>query len=169
MISGVYLNLWPAAISPAPLAMAESGEPENFVQTPTQTASGLTSTMLEKKAQELKTKELELQKREEGLLPLKIEIEERLEELNELQLRLTAYAKKLADREKALENSKMGHLVALYSAMEPAKAAAIMGKLKVPTVVLILRNMKGKFAGKILAVMNPERGAVISEKLTHLD
>ncbi len=125
--------------------------------------------MLEKKAQELKAKELELQKREEGFLPLKSEIEERLAELNELQSRLTAYAKKLADREKALEDSKMGHLVALYSAMEPSQAAAIMDKLKLPTVVLILRNMKGKSAGKILAMMNPERGAVISEKLTHLD
>lgn len=169
MISGVYLNLWPARLGHTPLAMAESAAPSKSDPTMTQEPSVLTSKMLEKRAQDLKEKELELQKREEELLPLKTEIEEKLAELNELQLRLTAYAKKLADREKALEDSKMGHLVALYSAMEPAKAAAIMDKLKIPTVVLILRHMKGKSAGQVLAMMNPERGAVISEKLTHLD
>jgi len=169
IISGVYLNLWPVKLGRAPLAMAESAEPSKSDQTMAQESTGLTAEMPGKRAQELKAKELELQKREEALLPLKIEIEEKLAELNELQLRLTAYAKKLADREKAMEDSKMGHLVTLYSAMEPAKAAAIMNKLKIPTVVLILRHMKGKSAGQVLAMMNPERGAVISEKLTRLD
>jgi flagellar motility protein MotE (MotC chaperone) len=53
--------------------------------------------------------------------------------------------------------------------MEPAKAAAIMDKLKVDTVVRILRHMKGKSAGKILSMMNPELGATISEKLSQMD
>ena len=57
-------------------------------------------------------------------------------------------------------------LVALYSAMEPAKAASIMAKLNMNTVVRILANMKGKSAGKILAMMDPERGATISENLS---
>lgn len=169
MISGAYLNQWPVKLGRTSLAMAESSETSKSDRKTPPESSGLTSEMLEKRAQELKAKELELQKREEDLLPLKTEIEEKLAELNDLQLSLTAYAKKLADREKAMEDSKMGHLVALYSAMEPAKAAAIMDKLKIPTVVLILRHMKGKSAGQVLAMMNPERGAVISEKLTHLD
>jgi flagellar motility protein MotE (MotC chaperone) len=129
----------------------------------------LSGEMLVKKAQELNAKEIALQKREKNLLPLKNEIDERLAQLNELQLQLTAYAKKLADREKALDDSRIGHIVELYAAMEPARAAAIMDKLKIPTVVRILRNMKGKSAGKILSVMKPERGALISEKLTQLD
>ena len=169
IISGAYLNLWPVKLGRTSLALAKNADPSKSDQATAQQSTGLTSEMLEKKARELKEKELELQKREEELLPLKTEIEEKLAELNDLQLRLTAYAKKLADRERALEDSKMGHLVALYSAMEPAKAAAIMDKLKIPTVVLILRHMKGKSAGQVLAMMNPERGAVISEKLTHLD
>jgi flagellar motility protein MotE (MotC chaperone) len=50
--------------------------------------------------------------------------------------------------------------------MEPAKAAAIMEKLKLETVVKILRNMKGKAAGRIVAMMSPEKGAKISEALS---
>lgn len=169
VISGAYLGLCPVQFEPASMAMAQSAEPA----TPDQNAASRTPDVNvnrpDKKAGDLKARELELEKREEELLPLKTEIEEKLVELNELQLKLTAYAKRLADREKALEDSKMGHLVELYSAMEPERAAAIMDRLKDPTVVLILRHMKGKSAGKILAVMNPERGAAISEKLTNLD
>ena len=169
IISGAYLQLSPVQFEPTSLAMAGSAESVTSEQNAMPTPAEVNAGMLDKKARELKEKESELQKREEDLLPLKMEIEEKLAELNDLQQRLTAYAKKLADREKALEDSKMGHLVELYSAMEPDKAAAIMDRLKDPTVVLILRHMKGKSAGKILAMMNPERGAVISEKLTHLD
>ena len=95
--------------------------------------------------------------------------EEKLGELNELQSKLTAYAKTLADREEALKETKLAHLVELYTAMEPTKAAAIMEKLKIETVVLILRNMKGKPAGQIIALLKPELGAQVVEKLSKKD
>lgn len=50
--------------------------------------------------------------------------------------------------------------------MEAANAASIMDKLQIDTIVLILSNMKGKSAGQILAMMNPEKGALISERLS---
>ena len=56
--------------------------------------------ILKKKEQELKEKEMLLKKREKELLPLKKEIDEKFEALNELQTRLTAFAKELAEREK---------------------------------------------------------------------
>ena len=90
-------------------------------------------------------------------------------ELTELQTTLTAYAKNLADREKALQDARNGHLVAAFTAMEPAEAARIMSKLELSTIVLIMRNMKGKSAGKVLAAMDPEKGAVISEQLSQQD
>ncbi len=121
------------------------------------------------KEQALAEKEQLLDKREKELEPLKLEIERKLAELNELQATLTDFAKKLADRENALEDKKMAHLVALYSGMEPAKAAAIMDQLKIETIVRILRQMKGKSAGQIMGMMKPERGAIISEKLSQLD
>jgi flagellar motility protein MotE (MotC chaperone) len=116
----------------------------------------------------LKTKEQEIRKREEELIPLKKDVEEKLGELNELQLRLTDYAKTLAAREEALKDTKMAHLVELYTSMEPAKAAAIMEKLKMETVVSILRHMKGKPAGQIIALLKPEMGAQVVEKLSQM-
>ncbi|MBW1720700.1 MAG: hypothetical protein JRH13_09315 [Deltaproteobacteria bacterium] len=169
LLSGIFLDFSALGFSTPSLAVAGDRGVSDKTPAAPEASPEPSSETLERKAQELRAKELELQKREQELLPLKAEIEEKLAQLNELQLRLTAYAKQLADREKALEDAKMAHLVALYSAMEPARAAAIMDKLKIQTVVLILRHMKGKSAGKILAMMNPERGALISEKLAHLN
>lgn len=117
----------------------------------------------------LKVREAELKKKEEELVPLKKDIDEKMGELNDLQSRLTAYAKTLADREEALKETKLAHLVEVYTAMEPAKAAAIMEKLKLETVVLILRNMKGKPAGQIISLLKPELGAQVVENLSHKD
>lgn len=124
---------------------------------------------LKNKEQALKEREQKVQQQETELLPLKKEIEEKLAELNELQAGLAVYAKKLAEREKALQDVKMSHLVDLYSSMEPTNAAAIMAKLKIETVVLILSHMKGKSAGLILGQMKPDTGAAISEKLSQME
>ncbi len=99
-------------------------------------------------------------------MPLKEEIDTRMAELNELQNSLTAYSKSLAEREKVMQDAKIAHLVKLYSSMEAKKAADILDKLQIETVVRILGNMKGKEAGGILAMMSPDKGAIISEKLS---
>ena len=151
------------------LAMAENKAQDDPVNGAVQSSSEPPLAMLRKKELELKEKETLLKRREEELLPLKEEIDEKLSQLNAIQARLTSFAQELADKEKALKDVKIGHLVALYSAMEPAKAAAIMDKLKIETVVRILSSMKGKSAGQILGMMKPERGATISEKLSQTD
>lgn len=161
VISGIYLQFNPAGpIKSANLAMADEADD--------QAVASLEEKELElrKKEKELEEKEMELKKLEEQLLPLQDEINTKIEELNDLQTSLTAYAKDLAERENALQNSKIGHLVTLYSSMEAANAASIMDKLQIDTIVLILSNMKGKSAGQILAMMNPEKGALISERLS---
>jgi len=134
--------------------------------TPQVLAPVVTEETLRKKEEALRQKEKEIAKKEKEYLALKEETEAKMAELNELQLKLARYAKKLAEREKALKDARMAHLVSLYTAMEPDKAAAIMDKLKLETVVKILRNMKGKAAGRIVAMMKPERGAKISEELS---
>ena len=93
----------------------------------------------------------------------------KLEELNDVQAQLSAYAEELAKREQALKDTKIAHLVALYSAMDASKAAAIMDKLQIDTIVRIFANMKGKTAGEILSVMDPEKGARISEILSKME
>ena len=169
LISFFYLQSGHPVISTANLALAENKGQTAPAKKAEKPPGKETLGNLKKLELTLRARERDLKKREAALAPLQKEVEGKLAELNELQNRLTVYAKKLAGREKALKDTKNGHLVSLYSAMEPAKAAAIMDKLKVPTVVLILRNMKGKSAGQIMAMMNPELGAMISEKLSQID
>jgi len=143
---------------PSTVAMAEEE---------TQKGSSLESAKaMTEKEKRLQEWEADLENREQQILPLQQEIDRKMAELEEIQANLTAFAKKLAEREKALNDTKVKHLVSLYQAMEPGRAAAIMSKLDIPTVVRILGNMRGKSAGLILAAMSPERGAAISQKLS---
>ncbi len=163
IVSGIFLQFEPLSISSSSLAIAdETGDNEE----PDQRTIEL---MLRKKEKELNEKEMELKKMEERLLPLKKEVEARIEELDELQTSLTAYSKDLAERELAMKDARIDHLVKLYSSMEADKAANIMDKLPVDTVVRIMENMNGKAAGQILAVMPPEKGAQISQKLSKVE
>ena len=68
-----------------------------------------------------------------------------------------------------MKDTKITHLVTLYSNMEAPTAANIIDKLNMDTIVRIMSNMKGKTAGQILAMMDPEKGAVISERLSKLE
>jgi flagellar motility protein MotE (MotC chaperone) len=163
MISGFYLQLDPVKITSANLAIADEVESKTGPD-----PNGM-DLMLRKREKELDEKEMELKQMEQRLLPLKKEVEAKIEELNELQSSLTAYSKDLAEREKALKDAKIEHLVKLYTSMEANKAASIMDKLPIDTVVRILGNMKGKSAGQILAMMSPEKGATISVKLSKTD
>lgn len=162
LLSGAYLHSGSAGISAVRPALA--GEKEQAGPTMMRLDSEFV-----KKEKELEEWEARLKRKEAELIPLKKEVETKMAELNDLQTKLTALAGQLAEKEQAMKDEKMGHLVSLYSAMDPARAAAIMGKLKIDTVVLILRHMKGKSAGQILAMMDPEKGAVISEELSRME
>lgn len=50
-----------------------------------------------------------------------------------------------------------------YSGMKPTVAAAILGRLDLAMVAEILRGMDEEDAGKILAAMEPERAAQLTE------
>lgn len=169
LVSGVFLKSGSISSSTMDLVMAENrGQPDTPLGTG-KPSGVLSPENLKERDLAMKAKEMSLKKREEELAPLKKDIEEKLAELSELQSRLTAYAKTLAEREETLKDTKMVHLVEVYTAMEPAKAAAIMEKLKMQTVVLILRHMKGKAAGQIVALMKPELAAVVVEKLSQTE
>jgi flagellar motility protein MotE (MotC chaperone) len=169
LLSGfLFKSGW--ASSPGPnFALAQDQTQVRPPDARTGSPEKLTLESLKERELALRARELELKKKEEELIPLKKDVEEKLGELNEVQSRLTAYAKTLADREEAIKDSKMTHLVDLYTAMEPIRAAAIMEKLKMETVVLLLRHMKGKPAGQIIGLMKPEFGAQVVEKLSRMD
>jgi len=157
-ISGLLLQEFSVSLPGEELAQAEEKTPNPDPKEQ--------SLRLQQREEELRAWEEDLTKREEQIQPLQEEIDRKMAELEEIQANLTAFAKTLAEREKTLKDTKVAHLVSLYQAMEPERAAAIMSKLEVATVVRILGNMRGKSAGLILAAMSPERGATISEQLS---
>jgi len=161
-LNGWYLTSAPRKTDAPGLVLAEEAKTPPKKEIPL-------AERLHKKEKELQEREEHVKKRESELQLLQDKIDARMSELNDLQTKLLAFSKKLAQREQALKDAKMSHLVALYSAMEPGKAAAIMDKLNLKTVVRILKYMKGKNAGKIMAMMDPERGATISEALSKSD
>jgi flagellar motility protein MotE (MotC chaperone) len=164
VISGLFLKTSFIAVTGPDVAMAQE-VPQEAVKKEDKGIVTLDQN-LRKKEKELLDKEAELKKMETELMPLKEEIETRMAELTELQDTLMAYSKNLAEREKTLQDAKITHLVKLYSSMEAKQAADILDRLQIDTVVRILGNMKGKEAGGIMAMLPPDKGAVISERLS---
>ena len=160
VISGIFLQTFPLDISTADVAMAQEVAVEE------DQSLEEWEHKLRKREQELSEREAKLKKMEAELIPLKEEVETRMAEVNDLQNSLAAYATKLAEREKALQDAKISHLVTTCSAMEAQKAAAMLDKMNLDTVVRILGNMRGKSAGAIMAMLPPEKGATISERLS---
>jgi flagellar motility protein MotE (MotC chaperone) len=173
IISGIYLHFDKVKLPSMNIAMAEEKVDKTVInKTDAKQSDGdltVKLTNLKKKEQELKEKEAALQKKELELAPLQAEVDAKIAQLNELQVKLTAMAKEIAEKEQGFKDEKINHLVTLYSAMDSSKAAKIMDKLNIDTVVRILANMKGKSAGQILASMNADKGATISEKLSNLE
>jgi flagellar motility protein MotE (MotC chaperone) len=161
ILSGFFLNTSPLSIAATGVAMAQETPKENAPPAVTPMDQNL-----RQREQALLQKEEELKKMQVELLPLREEIDTRMAELNELQNSLTAKAKTLAEKEKVIQDTKIAHLVKLYSTMEAKKAADILDRLQIDTVVRILGNMKGKEAGGIMAMLPLEKGAIISEKLS---
>jgi flagellar motility protein MotE (MotC chaperone) len=158
VISALYVQGIPSSLSGAVTASAEQDSPPEV-------SLAEKEQQLKEKEERLRGWEEKLKKQEEQLAPLLEEVERKMAELEDLQAELTAYAETLAEREEALNDKKVQHLVSVYQAMEPQRAAAIMSKLEISTVVRILANMRGKSAGLILASMDPELSASISERL----
>lgn len=179
VISGLYLHFDTLKVPVMNIAISQediikqAAAGEAVAQQPDadQPATDLIATAaeLKKKEQELKEREAAVLKKEQELAPLQAEVDARIEQLNELQETLTAMAKEIAEKEQTLQDEKITHLVSLYSNMDATKAARIMDKLDMDTVVKILANMKGKSAGQILAAMSAEKGALISERLSRTE
>ncbi len=174
-VSGFYLHFNTLKLPDTKIAMAEEKTENqaavNDAATKQAAATDNAATLanLRKKEQELKDREAAVLKKEQELAPLQAEVDAKIEQLNELQTTLTAMAKQIAEKEQTLQDEKINHLVNLYSNMDAAKAAKIMDKLNLDIVVKILANMKGKSAGQILAAMNADKGAVISESLSKME
>ena len=111
---------------------------------------------------QLNAREEELNRRAGELSSLQKKLDQKLAALEKLQQNIEAQRKK-EDQEKAAQLLK---LVKVYQNMKPAAAAAVMEKLDLKTTVEILRNMRGREAGKIMAKINPEQASKITKLLS---
>lgn len=116
---------------------------------------------LEKKENAINQREKDLQKQEEQLKVLRTDIEKRLHDIEKAQRRLEELA---AIREDLVEKS-INHLAKVYSSMRPEEAGPLIEKLEEDITIQILRKMKGRSAGKILARVKPSIAARLSEEI----
>jgi len=117
--------------------------------------------LLKKKKTELKEREKYLEKRKMQLVALQDEINKKIASLTRLRNEIKAEMEK----KKTNEDKKLKHLIKIYSAMKPVKAASLIEKLDIRLAIELLSRMKGDTVGGILSFVDVEKAAKISEGL----
>ena len=173
-----------AAEDAAPAAAAASKEepkPESVkkdVQGPATSAPREIFDMLEQRKRLLDKREAAVRGSETHLLELKAELEQivtRHEQAVEAEKkrRQAAQAKGAGEAERAKSPAKAGpavnvnqaQLAKIYEAMPAEEAAARLERMPERKALEVLRLLKGKSAGAILAEVKPERAARLTEQL----
>jgi len=110
---------------------------------------------LEQRSKKLDTREQSLQQAEEKL-------KRRITELEQLE---ASIQQRLSDEAK-VKNKKIKRLTAVYEGMKPERAAPVIAKMELLTVVKIFLLMDEKKVGKILSFLPPDKAVKISQALT---
>jgi len=135
--------------------------------------------MLEQRRRVLDKREAALRGAETHLLELKAELEQivsRYEKTAESQKRRSEAAAKVEADRKAKEdkvaaenrNVSQAQLAKIYEAMPPEEAAMRIERMPERKAIELLRLLKGKSAGAILAAVRPERAAHLTEQLLNV-
>ena len=120
---------------------------------------------IEKKQKEIKEKESSLLKEEERLKVLRKDLDERIEKYSNLLNQIETVLKKLEQT----QDEKIEHVVKAYEVMPPEEAATRLAVLPELTAVKIIKKMKPKKAGIIMAYMDPQKVASLTESLTKFE
>ncbi len=166
---------------PAPATQKEEPKTESLkkdVQGPATSAPREIFEMLEQRKRLLDKRETALRGSETHLLELKAELEQivtRHEQAVEAEKkrRQTAQAKATNETEKAKSPAKteapanvnQSQLAKIYEAMPAEEAAARLERMPERKALEVLRLLKGKSAGAILAEVKPDRAARLTEQL----
>jgi flagellar motility protein MotE (MotC chaperone) len=118
-------------------------------------------TLVQKERQSLQSREALLVAKEEQLRILHKEVEGRFQELKALQLKML----EAVEEEKRIRGEHNRHLVASLTAMPAERAGKLLEKMEEDVAVRLLRNLQGKEAGAILAVLAPDKAARLSQLL----
>ena len=118
---------------------------------------------IEKRKEELTKREEELNRKEKRLKMIKMSILKSLKEY-----------KKIRDELKTLlesQNSKGGikYIAKIYETIPADEAAQRIERLSEQMAVKLLLQMKRKQAARVIAAMNPEKAARLTEKMTRIE
>ena len=113
-----------------------------------------------------------LEKQKKDLAVFEEQIDEKLNQLKKLQEQVKSdmalleekKTQKEQEREAAYE-AKIGRLVKMYAGMKPKNAAQIVDKMKLEVAQEIFLRMREASASQILAFVDSEKAAKISERL----
>ncbi len=170
-------------VAPAPVSAGTKEEPsadpiKKEVQGPAMSAPREILQMLEQRKRALDKRETALRGSEMHLLELKAELEQivtRHEQAVEAEKkrRQAAQSKANSDAEKPKATTKPGgaanvnqtQLAKIYETMPAEEAAARLERMPDRKAIEVLRLIKGKSAGAILAEVKPERAARLTEQL----
>ncbi len=166
--------------TPEPAASEEETLPpgvKSTVQGPAISVPREILDMLEQRKRFLDKREAALRGADTHLLELKSELEQivtRHEKLVEAEKKraqaLLAKAATEADKSKDPKNAgarnvNQAQLAKIYEAMPPEEAAARLERMPERKALEVLRLLKGKSAGSILAEVKPDRAARLTEQL----
>ena len=108
--------------------------------------------------------ESKLNTREMQLKTLEIEVDKKLAAMQQLRNELV----KLLDRKDEAEGERIGELSKIYEKMNPQKAALLITELDDQLAVDLLLGIKKKTAGKILDSLDPETATELSKAFTEI-
>lgn len=123
----------------------------------------LMASLLESQKQ-LQDREALLQSREKKLYLLKTEILSKIDELLEIEKRLTVVVEAI----KEVDDKKYQDLARVYEASPPSQAGAMLEKMDKKTAAAIIMNMKSKKAGAIWGHISPSKAIEITKEITTL-
>jgi flagellar motility protein MotE (MotC chaperone) len=127
---------------------------------------------LEEKRAAIAMDQERLDQEKKRLETFKEEIDEKLAKLDALKQQIDADLARIEQKKTEQEiqkqaafDAKMNRLVKMYSGMKPKKAAAIVDKMDIEVAKQIFSRMGETSAGQILAFVDSERAAKISERI----
>jgi len=117
----------------------------------------------------LRSFQLRLEKREKKLdirAKKLAEIETKaLVRIDEMK-KMAASLREMLKQEDSIKTKKIKRLTAVYAGMKPERAAPVIAKMDLETVVKVFLRMKEKKVGKILSFLPTDKAVTISEALT---
>lgn len=116
---------------------------------------------LAKRRPDLDKRADELTQREALLKAAEQRVDEKIEQLKQMQATVDASLGKVD----AQEDTRLNSLVAIYTNMKPKEAAAILSELQMPVLLQLLTRMKDRTTSAIMAAMDPKTAQTITMAL----